>query len=244
MLKHTTSKGEKTEVEVVIADSVRSLIITFLKDGKEKKFSEITQGTKKKDHIIYRELNFLIDRGWIIHTGKAFSSRYRLDLKRIDVRGYLTKLVVAFPPDWSIHRIELDPVALHKKSLSDSSIKEIQDKKNEHLTGKIKIYIAAEKIDEFENSFICDGTILTYKDFSLTPEEFTVLTTIINKILKLRSEAYLEHVLKTEVPKLQNKINQLEQETTLYASKVMQEIEKVKEKSYNKPLELIISYTP
>ncbi len=38
MIKHTISQGEKTEVEVVIADSVRSLIIKYLKEGKENGF--------------------------------------------------------------------------------------------------------------------------------------------------------------------------------------------------------------
>lgn len=249
MIKHTISQGEKTEVEVVIADSVRSLIIKYLKEGKEKQFSEITKGTKKKDHIIYRELNFLIDRGWIIHTGKAFSSRYRLDLKKIGVREYLTKLDVAFPSDWSINRIELIPMALHKKSLSDSSKKEIQDAINEPIPkqfiNKIKIYLAAEKIPEYEDSSPRDENILTYKDLSLTDEEFMELVRILKKILDLRSEAYLHHILKLESKKKDGKfLYQPDMDPALYLSQFSEATTEIKQKSYNKPFELIISYNP
>ncbi len=103
MIHYNTSNGEESKVEIPIADSVRYLIVNFLRDGKEKRFSEITSSLGKKDNVVNRELKELIERGWVIKT-----NGYKLDLSRDDVKEYLRHSDVAIPENSTINEIEFD----------------------------------------------------------------------------------------------------------------------------------------
>jgi transcriptional regulator of NAD metabolism len=89
---HKSRKLGKEEInEIPIVESVRGLIITYLQDGKPRRYSEILRKIKKADSLVYRELKSLVEREWVIKTVFKKHSLYTLNIERLDVSTYLSK---------------------------------------------------------------------------------------------------------------------------------------------------------
>ncbi len=160
--------------ESVIADSVRSLIINFLEDGTPKRFKEITRTLDKHDYVIKRELDFLIDRGWVIRTGSGHTTRYTLNMTKESLKEYISKLALTHHENWNIQEVLFDPLYYQKnipriKDIYESlgkgeteadkflnEMKKIEKTTKKQLSEQqlkikehLKTYIVSEPLDEF-----------------------------------------------------------------------------------------------
>lgn len=230
MIYYTSNQGNRQKTESVLADSVRTLIITNLKDGIEKKFSEITIAVAKKDNVINRELKMLVAVGWVIKTGVRFSSRYRLDISREDVRDYIKHAEMAIPGNSEISEIKIDLNVPYKDIKSNApnyiaSVLPIKEAIANHILKYIKISVIGEKIEDYDPN--------KRKEATLTGEEFVEIAHIINRIISKRSW----HNLRIEV----RNDPELEDDKVEFYSKTCNDL---RVKTWKKPLKIIISYTP
>ncbi len=150
----------KIKAELIFADGVRSHIIEFLNDGKIKHFSEIKNALERHDVVISRELNNLIQRGWVIKKGRGC---YQLDIENEKVKEYLKRLAVSIDRKSELYQINL------AKMIEKSEMKT--------LFRGLNITISSEKIYNVEKE------IQQIKLETLTP-----LAIFVKEIAKLRAQ--------------------------------------------------------
>lgn len=226
MIYYNRIQGKETKKESIIIGSVRSLIVMELKNGREKRFSEITRAVAKKDNVVNRELKGLIARDLVIKT----SSGYKLDMSKEYNLNYIKQLEIALPGDSEIYEIKTALDVPDKKVSSSSpdfmaSILPCKVENANHILKYIKINIVGEKIDNYDANENGNDT--------LTGEEFVEIAHVINKILGKRSLQDVRNQVE--------KNPELEKDDPLFFHKKFYDL---RAQTWKKPLKLIISYTP
>lgn len=199
--------NEKNNSESVIVDSVRAQIMKYLRDGCSKRFKEITKDLDRHDYVIKRELDILIKRGWIIKTGKGYTSRYCLNTKKKNVLDFLDRLDATPNTNSHLYPIDLSTEVL-ANVLGDApsiqslinEIKNKQDfieilKKPENLEliikraivnalPRIKITIASDKINYFDQYI---------KKLEEQPDEIAGIIRFTEYVRNIRNMAIMEN---------------------------------------------------
>lgn len=243
MIYYNENRGNKDKKESVITDSVRTLIVTELKDGKEKRFSQITRAVAKKDNVVNRELKGLIVRGWVIKT----SGGYKLDISREDVVNYIQKSAVAIPSDSEIKEVKFEfcreklshgrTVRIdHTDELSEilSCLPEEQkdfvmnliDEPYDFEVGHRALMkeTTADLFNKIQIHAILDKNVACMPQ--MNDQNYEDLVFLINRLL----EDQVNKIYKIEIKK--DKITAFKNH------------EKIRQQVYDKPFKLIISYTP
>ena len=145
-------KNHKTES--LIAGSVRARILECLWDATEEavRFKDIkTEIKNNRDNVVKRELDILIERGWVERMGRGL---YRINK---DVKGlsYLMNKLKAMPdPDAEYYPFEVDTTILK------DAIEELKDDSNEmdisRAIPNFSMIVAGKKIEGFDPSFFAD----------------------------------------------------------------------------------------
>lgn len=243
MIHYNTIQGKKNRTEVVIADSVRTLIVTVLRDGKEKRFSQITRALERKDNVVNRELKNLIDRGWVIKT----NGYYKLDLKNEDVVNYIKHSDVAIPLDSEIKEIKSE-FCYDKLPHFREVIGRDYEREEEILSG------LPEDKKEFLMNLIDEPYRFEYKHRELmktvTAELFTKIQihAILDKNFSIMPQMSdldyedLVFLMNSLIENQASRIYRIESEKDPKTS--IEKYNEIKKQVSDKPFKLIISYNP
>ena len=178
--------------ESPIKGSVRARILKFLWDEEENRFSEIKKEIGNADNIIKRELDILIQRGWIIQKDRGLP--YVINKKEKRVNQYIHTLTAMPDPDAKCYPVDLDTSVFEMK-FEEFKLEKKQTEDIfpiDEILSHITITVAGKKLEHFDPAILNEQFLEVYMIIKLMKK--IALTRIIAEAEEAKHEITAEHI--------------------------------------------------